>query len=97
MSPSTQTQASSLYKTSSSSSVWHHLSVSLSLCAAQVHSLLVRKSLPKGKKKKKQNQQQQQQQIAANNLLFFLLHFTKRFPEIDQKTKTKDKTDTKPK
>lgn len=57
ISPSTQTQASSLYKTSSSSSVWHHLSVSLSvslsLCAAQVHSLLVRKSLPKGKKKKK--------------------------------------------
>jgi len=65
-----------------------------------VHSLLVRKSLPKGKEKKKkqnQQQQQQQQQITANDLLFFLLLFTKRFPEIDQKTKTKYKTDTKPK
>jgi hypothetical protein len=89
ISPSTETQASSLYKTSSSllfGIISLSLSLSLSLSAAEVHSLLVRKSLPK--RKKKQNQQQQQQ-IAANNLLFFLLLFTKRFPEIDQKNQNK--------
>jgi hypothetical protein len=76
------------------------LSLCLSLCLSVQHkciAFLFGNHSQRGKKKKKQNQQQQQQQIAANNLLFFLLHFTKRFPEIDQKTKTKDKTDTKPK
>jgi hypothetical protein len=89
ISPSTQTQTSFLYKTSSSllfGIISLSLSPFVSLCAAEVHSLLVRKSLPK--RKKKQNQQQQQQ-IAANNLLFFLLLFTKRFPEIDQKNQNK--------
>jgi hypothetical protein len=88
ISPSTQTQTSSLYKTSSSllfGIISLSLSPFVSLCAAEVHSLLVRKSLPKRKKK----QNQQQQQIAANNLLFFLLLFTKRFPEIDQKNQNK--------
>jgi hypothetical protein len=95
ISPSTQTQASSLYKTSSSLLFGI---IFLSLCLSVQHkciAFLFGNHSQREKEKKKQNQQKQQ--IAANNLLFFLLLFTKRFPEIDQKTKTKYKTDTKPK
>ncbi len=92
ISPSTQTQASTLYKTSSSLLFGI---IFLSLCLSVQHkciAFLFGNHSQKGKKKKNQ-----EQQIAANNLLFFLLLFTKRFPEIEQKNKTKYITDTKPK